>query len=655
MQPEADTRVLSPRVGQGDAREEQQEPVLLRRWVGRYELIQRLAHGGMATVYLGRAKGKAGFEKVVAVKVIHPHLASEAEFVGMFLDEARIAARIHHPHVVEILDLGRVDEGDGSYFMVMEFIEGENLAALVRALGGERLPISVILLLLADTLEGLGAAHDLRDGEGELYRLVHRDVSPHNILINLGGWAKVADFGIMKAAGKSSSTKTGELRGKLAYMSPEQARGGRVDLRTDLFAVGVVAWELLAGERLFACETEAATLEKVMACRIPALIGSEAEHARPELDLERWPERAELAEGLDALLARALDADPKARFESAAQMLTEVKRLARLCEDILDEDPEPRTYLSELMQRFFQARVDYARAALRRTGEYDALVADPEPRSAQARDDDTRWSEATLEIARPVTGSNPTLIDGTIGHHGDPRALTGPYPPVPTGSHPSLPGQDLRASASYPYIPAPPPASTWLMWLLLPMLGAGIAVAAMLVLSPFAQAPKSDPSPVQDQPQPQPLTPKSAATSAGATAKGKEPTDTDKAAASEVSWFITTQPPGATIRLEGEAWSDPTPTTVSLPRGDTTIDLTLELDGYKTEVFPIIPSTGQSFSHTFDPNPTSANKARTRPRVRPSTEAGDATATADTQDTPVFAGDKALLGAPDSLRAPGKD
>jgi serine/threonine-protein kinase len=322
MQSEPDTQVVPPRRSESaaagrahaaaDGDGATAEPVILQRWVGRYELIHRLAHGGMATVYLGRAKGKAGFEKVVAVKVIHPHLAAEAEFVGMFLDEARIAARLHHPHVVEILDLG---ESNGAYYMVMEFIEGENLAALVRALEGEPLPIMVVLQILADTLEGLGAAHELRDADGRPYQLVHRDISPHNILINLDGWSKVGDFGIMKAVGKASNTKTGELRGKLAYMSPEQARGdGEVDHRTDLFAVGVIAWELLTGQRLFACPTEAATLEKVIACNVPAL----ADERRVLIG------HAQLREGLVGLLGRALAGDPAQRWAGAGVGLAEV-------------------------------------------------------------------------------------------------------------------------------------------------------------------------------------------------------------------------------------------------------------------------------------------------------------------------------------------
>jgi serine/threonine-protein kinase len=178
-----------------------------------YELIHRLAHGGMATVYLGRAKGKAGFEKVVAVKVIHPHLAAEAEFVGMFLDEARIAARIHHPHVVEILDLG---ESNGSYYMVMEFIEGENLAALIRALDGEPLPIGVVLQILADTL---GPRSRTRAARPTATHQLASHISPHNILINLVVGRRSA-LRIAKAAGNPCD----RVARQLAYMSPSSAR-----------------------------------------------------------------------------------------------------------------------------------------------------------------------------------------------------------------------------------------------------------------------------------------------------------------------------------------------------------------------------------------------------------------------------------------------
>jgi serine/threonine-protein kinase len=459
---EPDTQIVPPR-GPNHAVELQpdrsaghvrEEPLVLRRWVGRYELIHRLAHGGMATVYLGRAKGKAGFEKIVAVKVIHPHLAGEAEFVGMFLDEARIAARIHHPHVVEILDLG---ESDGVYFMVMEFIEGENLSALVRALEGERLPIAVSLQIAADTLEGLSAAHELRDADARPYKLVHRDVSPHNILINLDGWAKVGDFGIMKAAGKTSNTKTGELRGKLAYMSPEQARGVAVDHRTDLFAVGVILWELLTGKRLFACATEAATLEKVIACKVPPLeaSGCVIDH----------PDHVGLREGLQRLLDRALAADPEQRPGDAAAMLTELKRLLRMVEE-LPETQEPRAYLGALMQRFFRRRVEYARASLRRIGEQQG-AGSREP-----------LVEPTWPVERPPSGPQNQL---------ERTPTPARIEAVQTGSNPAIPSSSMiGGSASHPQLSLvqASPLVQWSLWLLLPMLGAGIAIAAMLMFGP---------------------------------------------------------------------------------------------------------------------------------------------------------------------------
>src|SRR5688572_18407169 len=227
MEAEAETKVVEPRSNASRPATASSEALPRGRLVGRYELIHRLGHGGMATVYLGRALGTAGFERLVAVKVIHPHLAREPEFVEMFLDEARIAARIHHPNVVEILDLGHDDD---LFFMVMEYVEGETLSSLLRQLRkqDELLPLPAALQIVADACKGLAAAHDLTDRDGEPLHLVHRDVSPHNLLVSMDGRVKVVDFGIMKAAGKRSSTLTGQLRGKIAYMSPQQARSERV-------------------------------------------------------------------------------------------------------------------------------------------------------------------------------------------------------------------------------------------------------------------------------------------------------------------------------------------------------------------------------------------------------------------------------------------
>jgi serine/threonine protein kinase len=622
---EPDTQIVPPR-GQNHAaappRERpdtgtREEPLVLRRWVGRYELIHRLAHGGMATVYLGRAKGKAGFEKVVAVKVIHPHLANEAEFVGMFLDEARIAARLHHPHVVEILDLG---ETDGAYFMVMEFIEGENLSALVRALDGEQLPIAVTLQIVADTLEGLNAAHELRDADGRPYKLVHRDVSPHNVLINLDGWAKVGDFGIMKAAGKASNTKTGELRGKLAYMSPEQARGVAVDHRTDLFAVGVITWELLTGKRLFACATEAATLEQVMACKVPRLDASGLLIESPEL-----------RDGLQSFLDRALAADPELRPASAAAMLAEIKRLLRLVEELPDTK-EPRAYLGALMRRFFRRRVEYARAALRRTGEHpDASTSSRE-----------LVVEPTLPVDRPATGPDkqvertPTpVVDDLVS--ATPR----------TGSNPSV---AEVGSASHPQVSLvrPNPYVQWSLWLLLPMLGAGIAIAAMLFFGPNMER-RVEPS--GEPPEPAPVEPTHTPSSLAATEY--QPVAQKPTPPGQVRWYFSTTPRGARVSIGGELQGDPTPTWVYLPIGEDPLDIRIELEGYEPRTLQLPPVHDQTFSETLEPLAAEAELKPAKRVRKPSKVKLDDPVAENLQpegEQKPGSGKSGFVPAPDSLR-----
>lgn len=639
----AGTDAAGPHAARGTHGRDPVEPVFLQRWVGRYELIHRLAHGGMATVYLGRAKGKAGFEKVVAVKVIHPHLAAEAEFVAMFLDEARIAARLHHPHVVEILDLG---ESNGAYYMVMEFIEGENLAALVRALEGEPLPICGVLQILADTLEGLGAAHELRDADGRPYQLVHRDISPHNILINLDGWSKVGDFGIMKAVGKASNTKTGELRGKLAYMSPEQARGDeQVDHRTDLFAVGVIAWELLTGQRLFACATEAATLEKVIACNVPALADE-----RPEL-----VGHPQLHASLDALLRRALARDPAQRWADAGEMLTEVKRILRLA-DALGGAIDPREALGNAMRRFFLRRVNYARAALRRTGEHDALVTSPREWLVEPTRRLPTGGHETVDSSVSEPDGTDGLVDAT-GYDAAGAAaagLAGEPSRVATG-----PQLELGGSATHTLV-ARGPGSHWLMWLLLPMLGAGIAVAAMLVIGPDLQRGASlantseDAAPLPTPPaqiehaselarrSPVTLTAGIAATD---NAVAKKPPGT-------IRWWFSPSPKGARVFIGGEPHGT-TPTYVHVPIGEQPIEIRLELDGYAPHTLQLPPANDQTFApellplaSAIDDKPASKKRAR-----KPSAPVEAVTPSEAVSNT--APGKKTFVPVPDSLRDPG--
>jgi serine/threonine-protein kinase len=279
-----------------------------RRLLDPYELIGELASGGMATVFLGRLAGAGGFQRLVAIKRLHPHLAREDQFVKMFLDEARIAASIHHPHVVPILEVGMNDAG---YYLVMEFIEGDTLAGLiVRSLQrGSAMPSKVAARIVLDALAGLHAAHQLADGDKYL-GLVHRDCTPQNILVGIDGSARVTDFGVARAAARLTITRPQQVKGKVGYLSPEQAHALELDRRSDIFTMGIVLWEALAGRPLFQGETEAATLSKLLSGQVPSL------HAfAPDVPA-----------ALDDVCRRALAHDRNRRFRTAAEMAEALER-----------------------------------------------------------------------------------------------------------------------------------------------------------------------------------------------------------------------------------------------------------------------------------------------------------------------------------------
>lgn len=288
----------APASAPGDGR--LSRPPMAGRQLGRYEILTQLASGGMASVYIARAQGVAGFERLVAIKVLHPHLAYEQEFISMFLDEARLAARIRHMNVVPTLDISD-SPGDG-YFLVMEYIEGNHLGALLgrAAKQGDRLPRPFVCRVLIDTLQGLGAAHRLADENGTPLKLVHRDVSPHNILVGTDGIARLTDFGVAKADVRMASTRAGQFKGKLSYMAPEQASTSETDQRSDLFSVGIILWESLTGRRLFKGDSNAATLNKLLNDTV-------------EKPSSLWPE----LEPYDEVVMKALSRIPEQRFQSA--------------------------------------------------------------------------------------------------------------------------------------------------------------------------------------------------------------------------------------------------------------------------------------------------------------------------------------------------
>ena len=250
--------------------------------VDRYEIVAPLRSGGMADLFLARHEGPGGFERIVALKVIHPRFAKDRNFVDMFLDEARLAARIDHPNVVHIENLG---EHDGTYYMVMEYLHGASLGELLTALSGStrRLSPATAVSLAIDLAAGLHAAHELRGEDGKRMGVVHRDVSPQNGLLTTHGEVKLIDFGIAKARGRLHVTQAQNVKGKVAYMPPEQLMGAAIDRRTDVYALGVVLWELLTQARLFhaAREVDLIPLVRAGAKRAPSELVSEIS---PELD-----------------------------------------------------------------------------------------------------------------------------------------------------------------------------------------------------------------------------------------------------------------------------------------------------------------------------------------------------------------------------------
>ncbi len=239
--------------------------------LGRYELLFPIASGGMATVHAARLVGEGEFQRAVALKVILPHLANDPRFVSMFMDEARLAARIRSPHVVAALELGR--HADKTLFMAMELVIGVSLRQLFddAVAAGKTIPIPVLGSILVQAAKGLADAHGARAVDGSPLGLVHRDVSPHNILVGIDGHARIADFGIAHAVTRATATQTGELKGKLPYFSPEQVRCDEPDARSDVFSLGIVAWEMFAGQRLFDAPNPLATAQAVAAKPVPPL------------------------------------------------------------------------------------------------------------------------------------------------------------------------------------------------------------------------------------------------------------------------------------------------------------------------------------------------------------------------------------------------
>jgi serine/threonine-protein kinase len=279
------------------------------RVVGRYALYNEIAAGGMATVHIGRLLGPVGFARTVAVKRLHPQFAKDPEFVSMFLDEARLAARVQHPNVVATID---VVATDGELFLIMDYVRGESLSKLIRTArkSGQYVPPRIAASIICGFLHGLHAAHEAKNERGDRIDLVHRDVSPQNVLVGADGIPRVLDFGIAKAAGRIQVTRDGQIKGKLAYMPPEQLSGRELTRAVDIYASAVVMWETLTGERLFKGETESETLAKIL--RDPVV--------PPSAIVPNLPR------AFDAPLLKALSREASKRHATARELAFELEK-----------------------------------------------------------------------------------------------------------------------------------------------------------------------------------------------------------------------------------------------------------------------------------------------------------------------------------------
>lgn len=417
------------------------------RVVGRYSIFEPFAAGGMATVHLGHMAGSAGFSRVVAIKRMKPELVHDTNFATMFQDEASLAARVNHPNVVTTLDVIR-DEGE--LMIVMEYVRGLGLREIMESAFDGRLsiPLDVALGIMGGVLEGLHAAHGARGDDGQLLGLVHRDISPHNILVGRDGIAKILDFGVAKAVSKLHVTATHEVRGKLSYLSPERILQKPVDLRCDVFSSGVVLWEMLANRKRYEGENVGQIVDAIMTTDPPSLS----------------TERPEVPASLDRVVRIATARSPHDRYPSAEAMLTDLERvgtfatkraiaswLSEIAGDLLSESEDKTRAI-----RAQQARVSSASAPVEDTF-VGAADLDDEPKTTRLDLSTTSASgqHPLPELARqlpPVPQPTPSAPQQAAPQQGAPPQVA----PLPALSQ----AAPLQAAPQRP-VPQPSPSGSY--------------------------------------------------------------------------------------------------------------------------------------------------------------------------------------------------
>jgi len=395
--------------------------------LGKYRLLAQLGRGGMAEVYLAIARGAKGVNKLVVLKVLRSHLAEDPDFVSMFVDEARIAARLNHSNIVQTYE---VAEESSRHFIVMEYLEGRSLSQVESMLKPERLPLDLALRIFADALAGLHHAHELRDLEGHTDGLVHRDVSPQNVFVTYDGQVKIVDFGIAKASNSNNHTKEGVIKGKIRYMAPEQVLGVYLDRRADIFAVGVMLWHALTGKRLWDGVTdEIAIMHRLVTNSPPLPTPGSVADVPPELD---------------AICSKAMAHSRDDRFATAAEFQDAI-------EEYLAKHPPVAT--TRAVGQFMSARFG------ERQAEFQRLI-DEQVRLASAEADSGSMSFSSVRSASRLV---PRFDDGPLDS--GPFPLSGEFSTTPssgrlrapsTASHRTSPGTSNGVSARIDPSSVPP-------------------------------------------------------------------------------------------------------------------------------------------------------------------------------------------------------
>jgi serine/threonine protein kinase len=355
--------------------------------IGRYQIIRELAKGGMGQVYLARMQGPGGFEKRVVVKRIHAHLAGDPKFTEMFVREAKLLARLYQKNIVQVIDFGESDEG---LFLAMEYVEGHNLTQIFKRLRGfnRAMPVRLVLYIGIELCAALDFAHRFHDPDSPEAGVVHRDVSPQNVLISFAGEVKLTDFGIARVRGLQPESSDRPLQGKAAYMSPEQASGGPVDHRSDIFSLGIILFELLTGTRLYYRRHDRQVIELARRAEIPQLT-----------DID-----PRISEELNGIVLRALQKDPSLRYQSAREFANLLRALPEHQASL-----QPAADLGDLVSRLFRAEKQFTLGRpLSSKARTLARAIDPFDLVPQGRDEDEPGGEAEGSDARgEEEGSSP--------------------------------------------------------------------------------------------------------------------------------------------------------------------------------------------------------------------------------------------------------